>query len=168
MQLGLEGKGVIVTGGSKGIGRSTALAFAREGAAVAICGRSEEPLRATEKELRELGGKVYAAECDVADAAALDGFIDAAAEALGSLNVLVNNASGFGITDNEDGWQRSFEVDVMATVRGTWKAAPIIAEAGGGAIIHISTISALQAAAMNPPYGALKAALMNHAQSTLR
>lgn len=165
MDLGLAGKGVIITGGSRGIGRSTALAFAREGANVAICARSEESLRATEAELQGVGGKIHAAQCDVADADALASFIEGSAQALGAVHVLVNNASGFGIQDSEEGWTRSFEVDVMATVRASWKAAPLIAEAGGGSILHVSTISGLQAATMSPPYGALKAALMNHAQT---
>src|SRR5690606_32268489 len=143
MELGLRGRNVIVTGGSRGIGRSTALAFAREGANVAICARGEEGVRKAEAELRETGVKAFGAVCDVADPAALAGFLDAARDALGSVHVLVNNASGFGISDDEEGWRRSFEVDVMATVRACWKVAPMIAEAGGGAILHVSTISAL-------------------------
>ena len=165
MDLGLSGKGVVVTGGSRGIGRSTALAFAQEGAHVAICARSEETLRETEKELQQAGGKVYAAVCDVADKEALPAFLDDARAALGGLHVLVNNASGFGTSDDEDGWRRGFEVDVMGSVRACWKAAPLIAEDGGGAIVHVSTISALQPAAMTPPYGALKAALTQHVQT---
>lgn len=165
MDLGLAGKGVVVTGGSRGIGRSTALAFAQEGAHVAICARSEEALRETEKELQQAGGKVYAAVCDVADKEALPAFLDDARAALGGLHVLVNNASGFGTSDDEDGWRRGFEVDVMGSVRACWKAAPLIAEDGGGAIVHVSTISALQPAAMTPPYGALKAALTQHVQT---
>jgi len=165
VDLGLSGKGVVVTGGSRGIGRSTALAFAREGAHVAICARSEEALRQTEKELQAEGGKVHAAVCDVADKDALEGFLDEARAALGALHVLVNNASGFGISDDEEGWRKSFEVDVLGSVRASWKAAPLIAEDGGGAILHVSTISAMQPAAMNPPYGALKAALLEHVQT---
>ncbi len=61
------------------------------------------------------------------------------------MHVLVNNASGFGVMDNEDGWAAGFGVDVMAAVRATWKVAPWIAEAGGGSIVHISSISGLEA-----------------------
>jgi 3-oxoacyl-[acyl-carrier protein] reductase len=165
MELGLAGKGVIVTGASRGIGRATALAFAREGAHVALCARGEEGLRKAEAELAALGGKVFAAPCDVADAAALAGFLDASRAALGAVHVLVNNTSGFGIGDDEDGWRKGFDVDVMGAVRACWKVAPMIAEAGGGAIVHVSTISALQAAAANPPYGAMKAVLVQHVQS---
>lgn len=165
MELGLRGRNVIVTGGSRGIGRSTALAFAREGANVAICARGEEGVRNAEAELRATGVKAFGATCDVADPAALAGFLDAARDALGSVHVLINNASGFGISDDEDGWRKGFDVDVMATVRACWKVAPMIAEAGGGAILHVSTISGLSPSLMNPPYGALKAALFQHVQT---
>lgn len=165
MDLGLQGKGVIVTGGSRGIGRATALAFARAGANVAICARGEDGVRAVESELRALGGKAFGAPCDVADAAALTGFLDAAREALGAVRVLVNNTSGFGVSDDEAGWRKGFDVDVMGTVRACWHVAPMIAEAGGGAILHISTISALQPSLMTPPYGAMKAVLLQHVQT---
>lgn len=165
MELGLAQKGVVVTGASRGIGRATAQAFAREGAHVAICARGEQTLREAERELQQPGGKVFAAVCDVADRDALERFLDDARSALGGLHVLINNASGFGIQDDEEGWRKSFEVDVMASVRACWKAAPLIAEDGGGAIVHVATIAALQPAAMNPPYGALKAALLQHVQT---
>jgi len=167
MDLGLSGKGVIVTGASRGIGRAIALGFAREGAAVAICARGAEGLEKTAGELRALGGKVHAAPCDIADKAALEDFLEGARQALGAVHVLVNNASGFGVMDNEDGWAAGFGVDVMAAVRASWKVAPWLAEAGGGAIVHISSISGLEAS-FTVAYGAAKAALQSHARSLAR
>jgi 3-oxoacyl-[acyl-carrier protein] reductase len=167
MDLGLAGKSAIVTGASRGIGRAIARAFAREGANVAICARGAEGLEKAAGELRALGGKVHAAPCDIADKTALEGFLEGAREALGAVHVLVNNASGFGVMDNEDGWAAGLGVDVMATVRATWKVAPWIAEAGGGAILHISSISGLEPSA-TVPYGAAKAALQSHALSMAR
>ena len=104
MELGLKGKGVIVTGASKGIGRAIALEFAREGATVALCARGAEALEKTRAEIAALGVKVHAASCDVGNAAALDTFLEGAHAALGRVDVLVNNPSGFGVTDNEEGW----------------------------------------------------------------
>jgi len=164
MDTGLAGKGVIVTGASRGIGRAIALGFAREGASLALCARGAEGLERTAGELRALGGKVHAAPCDIADKAALEGFLDGAREALGAIHVLVNSASGFGVMDTEDGWAAGFGVDVMAAVRATRKVAPWIEEAGGGAIVHISSISGMEAST-TPPYGAAKAALQSHAIS---
>jgi 3-oxoacyl-[acyl-carrier protein] reductase len=164
MKLGLEGRGIIVTGGSRGIGRATALAFADEGSHVAICARGAEALESTEKELRARGVKVHAGVCDVADGRALDGFLDAARSTLGAIHVLVNSASGFGVVDNEDGWRAGFDVDVMATVRASWKVVPWLEEAGGGSIIHISSTAALEAPTP-PPYAAVKAALVSHSKN---
>lgn len=164
MDLGLAGKNVIVTGASKGIGRAIALTFADEGANVALCARNQETLELTAKEIEAKGVKVHAAPCDVRDKAALEGFLDAAHEALGGVDVLVNNASGFGVSDDEPGWQTGFDVDVMATVRGTWKVAPWLEAAGGGAVVHIASTSGLEAGSP-PAYAAMKAALISHSKT---
>jgi 3-oxoacyl-[acyl-carrier protein] reductase len=164
MDLGLSGKSVVVTGASKGIGRATALTFADEGAHLAICARGEEALAKTADEIRAKGVKVHAATCDVRDGAALDAFLDGAREALGGVDVLVNNASGFGMSDDEDGWQTAFDVDVMATVRATWKVAPWLEDAGGGAVIHVASTSGLEAGSP-PAYAAMKAAIISHSKT---
>ena len=96
MDLELAGKNVIVTGGSRGIGFAIAKAFAEEGANVSICARSTNPLMAAETVLKEYGTTVHSTICDVSDPIALDNFVHLAHEALGGLNVLVNNPSGFG------------------------------------------------------------------------
>ncbi len=164
MDLGLAGKRVIVTGGSKGIGRATALAFADEGAHVAICARGAEAIEATTKEIESRGVNAHGASCDVSDKAALEGFLDGARDALGGVDVLVNNASGFGVTDDEAGWKTGFDVDMMASVRASWKVVPWMAEAGGGSIVHISSTSGLEAGSP-PAYAAVKAALMSHSKT---
>ena len=161
MEFGLNGKGVIITGGSRGIGFAIADAFAAEGANISICGRTESSLNRAEDKLAAHNGIVHAAICDVGDASSLESYINTAEQALGGLNVLVNNPSGFGRTDDEDGWQKSIDVDLMATLRGSWQAIPMLERSGGGAIIHISTISALTESMRTPPYGAIKAAV-NH------
>jgi 3-oxoacyl-[acyl-carrier protein] reductase len=164
MDLGLKGRNVIVTGGSKGIGRATALVFAQEGANVAICARGQAALDETRRALEATGVKVHAATCDVGDAAALRGFLDGARAALGGVDVLVNNPSGFGLTDDEAGWKVSVDVDLMATVRATQQVAPWMAAAGGGSIVHVSSISGLEPGSP-PAYAAVKAALVNHAKT---
>jgi hypothetical protein len=151
MKLDLEGKGIIVTGGSRGIGRAIAHAFADEGSHVAICARGAEDLRATERELRERGVKVHAQTCDVSNIEELNAFLEAARSALGRVDVLVNNASGFGATDDEAGWHVGFQVDVMAAVRATWTVVPWLEEVGGGSIIHISSTSGLEAGCADQP-----------------
>lgn len=162
MELGLKGKNVIVTGGSRGIGLGIAKGFAAEGANVSICARGEESLKAARSELESAGVKVHTATCDVADADALEAYIKAAADALGGLNVLVNNPSGFGMTEDEEGWRKNIDVDLMAVVRAGWTAVPLIERSGGGSLIHISSIAGLLTSTRNPPYGAMKAAVIQY------
>ncbi len=164
MDLGLAGKCVVVTGASRGIGFSIAEACAREGAAVAICGRSEESLRRAEEQLKALGGPVLAIRCDVGDKDALADFIRRSAAELGGLQGLVNNPSGFGSAEDEESWEQNLQIDLMGVVRGTWAAAPIMAAAGGGAIVNISSISGIGATG-NIAYGAAKAAVIHATQS---
>lgn len=164
MNLELQGKAAIVVGGSKGIGRSIALEFAASGAHVAICARGEEALDATAAEIRQLGVTAYAHSCDVGDPAALDAFLEGAKEALGGADILINNASAFGFTDDEAGWRASVDVDLMASVRATQKVIPWMTANGGGVVIHVSSVSGLEAGSP-PAYAAVKAELISHSKT---
>jgi 3-oxoacyl-[acyl-carrier protein] reductase len=165
MDLGLRGKTAIVTGASRGIGRAIALRLADEGAAVAICARGEQSLREVEAELRQRSANAYAAACDVGEAKALDDFLDAAHTKLGRVDILINNPSGLMLADNDAAWQATLNVDLLAAVRASWKVTPWMSGAGGGAIVHISSIAGLEATGFPPAYGAAKAALVSHAKS---
>jgi len=165
MQISLAGKRAVVAGGSRGIGRSIALAFAAAGAAVSICARGQAALDATKNEISTHGVKAHAGMCDLADKDAIAAYIAAAAQALGGINILVNNASGFGASDDEAGWAKSIDIDVMATVRASHAAVPLIEQAGGGAILNISSISGYRASGRTAPYAAVKAAVINYTMS---
>jgi 3-oxoacyl-[acyl-carrier protein] reductase len=162
MQISFEGRKVLVAGGSRGIGRTIALAFAAEGAAVAICARSATGLAAAEAELKRLGGTVYSMPCDLGEPSAPASFVTAAADALHGIDILINNVSGVGMKDDESGWLASVNVDLMATVRSTQAALPFLEKAGGGTIINISSISGFRAVPRSLPYAAVKAALVNY------
>jgi 3-oxoacyl-[acyl-carrier protein] reductase len=155
-------KRVIVAGGSRGIGRAIALAFAGAGAGVSICARGAADLAAAQRDIGRSGSTAHAAVCNLADGAAVAGYVAEAAAALGGIDILVNNASGFGDTDDEAGWEASVSVDLLATVRASRAALPHIELAGGGSIINISSISGLAPSAESPPYGAVKAALVHY------
>ena len=165
MQIGFNGKRVVVTGGSKGIGRSIALAFAEAGAAISVCARGRSALDKTSAEITARGVKAHAGECDLADKQAVAAYIAAAADSLGGIDILVNNASGFGTTDDETGWASSLDIDVMATVRASHAAIPFMEKAGGGAILNISSISGYGASTRTAPYAAVKAAVINYTMS---
>lgn len=160
MNISMKGRRVVVAGGSRGIGLAIATAFADAGASVSICARGEASLRDAERALAGRGGAVHAAPCDLADAASVARYIGEAAGALGGIDVLVNNASGFGRTDDEEGWAVSLSVDLLATVRACRAAMPHLQR--GASIIHISSISGLQPSVRTPPYGAVKAALIQY------
>ena len=161
MKLGLRDKNVIVTGASRGIGLSIARAFAQEGCNVSICARSPGPLEDAKRHLEKFNGTIHSTICDVGEPSSLKAYFDEAHDTLGGLDILVNNPSGFGRTDNEEGWKRSFDIDLMPVVHGSHFAIPLIENSGGGCITHISTISALTESIRTPPYGAIKAAV-NH------
>jgi 3-oxoacyl-[acyl-carrier protein] reductase len=162
MSLDFTDRRVVVCGGSRGIGRGIALGFARAGAAVSICARGEGPLEATRK---ELGAKGHAATCDLADEASIRAYIAAAAKALGGIDILINNASGFGTTDDAAGWAACVAVDLMAIVHATHAALPFLEKARDAAVVSVSSISAYRVSVRNPPYGAIKAAV-NHYTAT--
>ena len=165
MHINLKGKRVVVAGGSRGIGRSIALGFAAAGAGVSICARGRAALDATSAEIAAHGVKQHSAVCDLADKDAIATYIAAAADSLGGIDVLVNNASGFGASDDEAGWAKGLSVDLMATVRASQAATPFIEKSGGGAILNISSISGYRASARTPSYAAVKAALINYTMS---
>lgn len=159
-----QGKRVVVCGGSRGIGRSVALGFAGAGAAVSVCARTAGPLEAVRGEIAALGVPAHAAACDLGDAAAVRAYVAAAGEALGGIDVLVNNASGFGSQDTEEHWAQGLSVDVMATVRATHAALPHL-EASRGCIVNVSSISGFRPSTRTPAYAAVKALLVNYTQS---
>jgi len=165
MQISLKGRSAVITGGSRGIGRSIALAFARAGAQVSICARGQAALETTANEILAQGVKAHAGRCDLADKEAIASYIAGAAHSLGRIDILVNNASGFGASDDEAGWAKSIDIDVMATVRASHAAVPFIEKAGGGAILNISSISGYRASARTAPYAAVKAAVINYTMS---
>jgi 3-oxoacyl-[acyl-carrier protein] reductase len=165
MQIVLKGKRAVVAGGSKGIGRSIALGLAEVGAAVSICARGRAGLDKTSAEITARGVKAHAGICDLADKGAIATYVAAAADSLGGIDILVNNASGFGITDDEAGWTKSLDIDVMATVRASHAAIPFMEKAGSGAILNISSISGHRGSTRSAPYAAVKAALINYTMS---
>ncbi|HEY6512385.1 MAG TPA: SDR family NAD(P)-dependent oxidoreductase [Burkholderiaceae bacterium] len=166
MSFDFTSRRVVVCGGSRGIGRSIALGFAAAGAAVSICARGRDTLEAARAEIAGHGHAAHAAPCDLADAASVASYVAQAGEALGGIDVLVNNASGFGMGDDEAGWAAGLAVDVMAMVRASHAALPLLEKSGEGAsIIHISSIAGYRASTRTPAYAAVKAAMISYTAS---
>jgi 3-oxoacyl-[acyl-carrier protein] reductase len=164
MNLGLKGLRAVVTGGTKGIGRSAADILAEEGASVAICARNADEVRAAVKDLKAKGVNAYGADIDVANKAALRKFIADSAAALGGVDILVANVSALAAQDVEESWSKAFEVDMMHTVHAVTAALPYLEKSKHPSIVIISSVSGREVDFAGPAYGAMKAALIHYAQ----
>ena len=165
MNLDIKGKRVVVAGGSRGIGRSIALAFAQGGAAVSICARGAEALEATRRELAAIGNLVHAATCDLSRNEDISRYVPEAADALGGIDVLVNNATAGAVGDGETAWEESLAVDLLAVVRASRAAMPFLERGREPTIINIASGSGLNPSVRTPAYGAAKAAVIHYTRT---
>ena len=164
MDLGLQGRRAIVMGGSKGIGWYTAKLLAEEGASVAICARDQAGIDSAVSELQRADGNAFGYSADLMDAEATRSFVAQAIDDLGGLDILIHNASGFGMEDSEDGWRASFEVDIMAGVRACDEALSALKESGVGSIVFVGSMaSKFHFGRPTSPYGPAKAAMRTYA-----
>ncbi|MGH8215297.1 MAG: SDR family NAD(P)-dependent oxidoreductase [Rhodanobacteraceae bacterium] len=152
---------VAIAGGSRGIGRAIALGFLEAGAQVATCARGQDGLDALRRDVGAHSERFHTHTCDLAEAGQIAGWIEDAARAMGGLDVLVNNATGYGFREDDESWLVDFNVDLMAAVRASRHAVPHLKDSKHPSILHTSSIGSLRPRTMGPPYAAMKAAL-NH------
>ncbi len=164
MDLGLKGRRALITGGTKGIGRSCAEIFADEGADVAICARNADEVEATVEALKAKGVNAFGRAVDVADKAALEGWVADAGSALGGIDMIVANVSALAVEDDEAAWEAGFAVDMMHSVRMVNAAMPHLESSDAASITLISSVSGREIDFTGPAYGAFKAALVHYAQ----
>jgi 3-oxoacyl-[acyl-carrier protein] reductase len=164
MDLGLKGLRAVVTGGTKGIGRSAADIFAQEGASVAICARHADEVKAAVKDLSAKGVQAFGSGVDVADKGALEKFIVDSAQALDGIDILVANVSALAVQDDSEAWSKTFDVDMMHTVHAVNAALPFLEKSKHPSIVIISSVSGREVDFTGPAYGAMKAALIHYAQ----
>lgn len=163
--LDFSGRRVLIAGGSKGIGREMALAFAGAGAQVSVCARGQAGLEALRTDAQAQGTPLHAFSTDLADPVQIQAWLQAAADALGGIDVLVNNATGYGMVDNEEGWAASLQIDLMAAVRASRLALPWLRASSDACILNLSSIAAQQPRPGGAPYAAAKAALSHYTTS---
>ncbi len=160
MDLGLKGKRVLVTGGTKSIGRAIVDAFVSEGAVVGFCARDVKLVKEREKDWQSKQARVSGSALDVADNGALKKWIDGFAGD-GGLDHFVANVTAGGIEDTEESWRKSIEIDLVSTVNAVRHVRPHLEKRGLGATLTIiGTVSLVEVSGPTMPYRSVKAALV--------
>lgn len=158
----LERKVAIVTGASRGIGRSIALGFAEAGADVAVAARSESDLETLVKEIDGMGRRAIAVPTDVTDRDQIQNLIDRTVAELGGLHILVNNAGGTRfmspiVSLRPDGWDKVIALNLDSVFHATQIGAQAMLASGGGSIIQIASVAGIKGAQGLSYYSAAKA-----------
>jgi 3-oxoacyl-[acyl-carrier protein] reductase len=164
VDLELQGKVAIVSGGSRGLGRAACFALGAEGCRVAFCARGEEQLRATESDLGRSGIECLAIVADVTQKEDIDRLVQETVGRFGRVDVLVNNAGGGRQSDEDEAWQAGYDLNLLAAVRLSRAVVPHMRASGGGSIIHISSIWGREAGG-GLVYNAMKAGMISHAKN---
>lgn len=160
----LSGKTALVTGGARGLGKAAALAMAREGATIVIVDVLADTAEEAATEIRDAGVDALAVVADIGDPDSISDAVTKTAAQFGSLDILVNNA---GIAPNRlimeqslDEWERVLRVNLTGAFLCSKAAVPMMAQAGGGAIVNIASISGQRGATGRSAYGVSKAGLI--------
>ena len=160
----VEGKVVLITGGSRGLGKAMALAFAGAGAKLAIASRKLEECQRVAQEIEAQGAQALALECHVGKWEALESVVDRVIEKFGRIDVLINNAGMSPLAPSlletsEALFDKIIDVNLKGPLRLTALAATAMANAGGGSIINISSLASIKPSPMTTVYSAAKAGL---------
>ena len=166
----LAGRRAVITGSSRGIGRSMALLFAECGADVAIVARNEEALAAAAAEITAAGGHCVPIACDVTADDAPSRIVEAAAAGLGGADILVNNAGGNSFmspfeTMRLSGWDKTMRLNLDSVIRLTHAVLPLLIASGNGSIINVSSVTGVRSSPLMSHYGTAKAALIAFSRS---
>jgi 3-oxoacyl-[acyl-carrier protein] reductase len=164
LDLGLKDRAAIVTGGSKGIGRSIALALADEGVRVAICARGDDAVRTVESELRAKNSDAIGIAADLTNASDCERVVNNTVARFGQLDILVNCAGGRARDDTDEVWNLTYQSNVLAAARMTRACVPHMKSNNHGSIVHIASIYGRESGGP-VAYNAMKSAMIAHAKA---
>jgi len=165
MDLKLKGLCSLVTGGTKGIGRSIVETLLAEGANVAFCARNKTDVEETVQLLKsKYDSKIFGMQTDVGNPLELKEFVSRAAQTLGSIDIVVGNVSALSIGSDEESWKKGFDVDLMGCVRLVDYSMAWLQKSKHASIVTISSVSGREIDFAAGPYGAFKAALIHYTQ----
>jgi NADP-dependent 3-hydroxy acid dehydrogenase YdfG len=165
----LDGRKVLITGGSSGIGEATALAMAAEGAAIAVGARRKERLDDLAGRIEGDGGTAVAIEADITDEDQAKALIEGAHEALGGLDCLVNNAGVMLLGPlqgaDPDEWRTMIEVNCLGLLYCTHYALPLMRDGGGGDVVNVSSVAGRTAALGSGVYNMTKWGVVGYSEA---
>ena len=162
MDLGLNQRRVLVSGGSRGIGRAIVQTFLDEGAQVAFCARSADGVASAEA---VFGDRAFGSVVDVTRPEQVAGWVASAAERLGGIDILVPNVSALAGGGDLDTWRRAFDTDLLGSVSMFQAALPFLQKSDAASVVMISSVSGREVDMFAEPYGVLKAALLHYAKT---
>ncbi|WP_216216732.1 SDR family NAD(P)-dependent oxidoreductase [Amycolatopsis aidingensis] len=169
-QFSLDGKGSLVTGASRGIGRAIAIGYAQAGADVALLARSTTALEEVADEIEGYGRRALVLTCDVGDGGQVDDAIATAISEFGQLDVVVNNAGGFDwagpVLDLEQqDWSAVLRINLESVVRVCRAVGRHLVKRGSGSVVNLSSIAGLGGVPMLAPYAVAKAGILSLTQT---
>jgi NAD(P)-dependent dehydrogenase (short-subunit alcohol dehydrogenase family) len=164
VDLGLQGRRALVTGGTRGIGRAIVDTLAAEGAAVGFCARTAQDVADTAEALAARGSVAAGQVVDVADEQGMQRWVTDAADQLGGVDIVVANVSALAIPDEPASWRASFDTDMMGTVRLVTAAMPYLERSDAPSIVTIASVSGKEIDFAAGPYGTFKAAIIHYTQ----
>jgi 3-oxoacyl-[acyl-carrier protein] reductase len=162
MDLGLKQRRVLVSGGSRGIGRAIVQCFLAEGAQVAFCARSADGVASAQA---AFGDQAFGSVVDVTKPEQINDWISSAAERMGGLDIVVPNVSALAGGSDLETWRRAFDTDLLGSVTMVQAALPYLKQSDAASVVMISSVSGREVDMFAEPYGVLKAALLHYAKT---
>nr|WP_295111351.1 SDR family oxidoreductase [uncultured Caulobacter sp.] len=162
MDLELSGKTVLVSGGSRGIGRAIVEGFLAEGATVSFCAR--DPRGVAQAQI-DLGERAFGSVVDITDAAGVEAWAKAVAERMGGIDIVVPNVSALAGGSDLATWRHAVETDLLGAVALVNAALPWLSASSAAAVVLISSVSGREVDMFAEPYGVIKSALIHYGKS---